>query len=279
MSLPYYRWFPGDYIRDTRRLTMMQHGAYRLLIDEYMVSGKALPNDLPALYRICGAVSGEEQVAVRYALEEFFTLAGPVWRHKRCEDEIAHQNERSELARKSVQAREMRKHPPSAPATTPTQQITSNDDRTMIERSIARSSNQNQNQNQITEGEDKKESRQGKSGVRPPLDVPEWIPRGAWQDWHAYRLARKGWTRRAQELSLQTLEQLRDSGHDPQRVIDQSIERGWSGLFPITGNHARLPPPAQSKAAAWVASLREPDANTFDLETIDAPTSPRRLGA
>jgi uncharacterized protein YdaU (DUF1376 family) len=277
MSLPYYRWFPGDYIRDTRRLTMMQHGAYRLLIDEYMVSGKALSNDLPALYRICCAVSGEEQVAVRYALEEFFVLAGPVWKHKRCEDEIAHQSERSELARKSVQAREMRKHRLLETTPTPTQQITSNDDRTMIERSIARSSNQNQNQ--ITEEEDKKESPQGKSGGRPPLDVPEWIPKGAWQDWHAYRLARKGWTRRAQELSLQTLEQLRDSGHDPQRVIDQSIERGWSGLFPIAGTHARLPPPAQSKAAAWVASLREPDSHAFDLETINAPASPRRLGA
>jgi len=95
---------------------------------------------------------------------------------------------------------------------------------------IERSSNQNQNQ--IRE-EEKKESRQGKSGVRPPLDLPEWLSAGSWQDWHAYRLARKGWTRRAQELSLQTLAQLRNDGHDPQRVIDQSIERGWSGLFPV----------------------------------------------
>ena len=267
MSLPYYRWFPGDYIRDTRRLTMMQHGAYRLLIDEYMVSGKALPNDLPALYRICGAVSGEEQVAVRYALEEFFALAGPVWKHKRCEDELAHQGERSKAAKDSAERRWR-----------PTQ-LDANAMRTHSEGISERNANQNQNQNQITEEEEKKESPQGKSGVRPPLDVPEWIPNGAWQDWHAYRLARKGWTRRAQELSLQTLEQLRDSGHDPQRVIDQSIERGWSGLFPIAGTHPHLPPPAQSKAAAWVASLREPDANTFDLETIDAPANPRRLGA
>lgn len=102
MSLPYYRWFPGDYIRDTRRLSMLQHGAYRQLIDEYMVTGKPLPNDLPALYRICGAVSGEEHAAVRYVLEEFFRLTGPVWRHKRCDDEIARQSERSASAQASA---------------------------------------------------------------------------------------------------------------------------------------------------------------------------------
>lgn len=105
MSSPYYRFFPGDYIRDTRRLSMLQHGAYRLLIDEYMVTGKPLPNDLPALYRICGAVSGEEHAAVRYVLEEFFRLAGPVWRHKRCDDEIGRQSERAASAQASASKR------------------------------------------------------------------------------------------------------------------------------------------------------------------------------
>jgi len=102
MSLPYYRWFPGDYIRDTRRLSMLQHGAYRLLLDEYMVTGKPLPNDLPALYRICGAVSGEEHSAIRYVLEEFFRLDGPVWKHKRCDDELSRQSERAASARDSA---------------------------------------------------------------------------------------------------------------------------------------------------------------------------------
>jgi hypothetical protein len=113
------------------------------------------------------------------------------------------------------------------------------------------------------------------------LAVPDWVPAKEWADWNSYRGARKGWTARARELSLATLDALRDAGHDPVAVINQSIERGWSGLFPIAGTHAhaRLPPPAQSKAAAWVASLREPDSHAFDLETINAPASPRRLGA
>jgi uncharacterized protein YdaU (DUF1376 family) len=105
MSLAYYRWFPGDYIRDTRRLTMLQHGAYRMLLDEYMVSGKPLPNDLSSLYRVCLAFSGEEQAAVRYVLEEFFRLDGPLWRHKRCDEELAHQEHRVEAAKKSINAR------------------------------------------------------------------------------------------------------------------------------------------------------------------------------
>ncbi|MEB3211288.1 MAG: DUF1376 domain-containing protein [Leptolyngbyaceae bacterium] len=137
--MQYYRWFPGDYIRDTRRLTMLQHGAYRILLDEYMVGGKPLPNDLPTLYRVCMALSGEEQAAVRYVLEEFFRLDGPHWKHKRCDEELAHQRERSDAAKRSVAARESRRQVIERSSNDP-----SNVDRTIIERSIERSSIQNQ---------------------------------------------------------------------------------------------------------------------------------------
>jgi len=208
VSLPYYRWFPGDYIRDTRRLTMLQHGAYRLLIDEYMVAARPLPNDLPALYRICGAVSGEEQVAVRYALEEFFVLSGPVWRHKRCDEELEHQDARSKSAKDSATRR----------------WAGANADANVMRTHSVGNAIQNQNQNQK-----EKEKRRGAS--RPLL--PDWLSEDVWSDWHQYRNARKGWTPKARELSLGTLADLRDAGHDPRAVVNQSIERGWTGLFPV----------------------------------------------
>lgn len=145
MSLAYYRWFPGDYLRDTRRLTMLQHGAYRLLLDEYMTTGRPLGNDLPALYRVCMALSGEEQAAVRYVLEEFFVLQGPAWMHRRCEAELVHQRGRSEAAKASVAMREAKRTLIGRTSNDPSNDP-SNDDRTMIERSIERSSIQNQNQ-------------------------------------------------------------------------------------------------------------------------------------
>src|SRR5574343_2008130 len=95
LAFPYYRFFPGDYLRDTRRLTLLQHGAYHLLIHDYMAGGQPLRGDLDAMCRICGALSGEERAAVEYVLSEFFTRDGPAWRHKRCDAELNRQTERS----------------------------------------------------------------------------------------------------------------------------------------------------------------------------------------
>lgn len=100
MSFPYYRFFVGDYDRDTRHLSMLQHGAYRLLIDAYMAHGP-LPNDLNRLYRTCGAFNAEERSAIELVLGEFFRLEGPVWRHKRCDAEILWQTAKHESSLKA----------------------------------------------------------------------------------------------------------------------------------------------------------------------------------
>lgn len=79
-----------------------------------------------------------------------------------------------------------------------------------------------------------------------PLVIPEWLPADAWQDWHGYRNARKGWTHKARALSLRTLAELWAAGHDPRAVIEQSIERGWTGLFPVhSAQSARAGPAAK----------------------------------
>ncbi len=74
---------------------------------------------------------------------------------------------------------------------------------------------------------------QKRAGRASPPVLPDWLPPEAWADWHGFRNARKGWTAKARELSLRTLADLKAQGHDPRKVIEQSIERGWTGLFPI----------------------------------------------
>jgi hypothetical protein len=71
------------------------------------------------------------------------------------------------------------------------------------------------------------------------LTLPDWLSAEAWAQWHAYRNARKGWTRHAQQLSLNTLTKLRRKGHDPTAVIERSIERGWTGLFELNDEVTR----------------------------------------
>ena len=89
------------------------------------------------------------------------------------------------------------------------------------------------------------------SGARPgaPTSLPRppgnadpsssWLPPLVWADWNAYRASSKGWTKRAAQLSLRTLVQLHAEGNNPKAVIEQSIERGWTGLFPVKGERAK----------------------------------------
>lgn len=77
---------------------------------------------------------------------------------------------------------------------------------------------------------DKKRSKEGKGAASP---LPVWLPENVWADWHSFRNSRKGWTAKARELSLRTLTDLHERGFDPRAVVNQSIERGWTGLFPI----------------------------------------------
>lgn len=77
----FYKRFPADYAKKTARLTLAQHGAYTLLLDELYTSEAGLPNDLDALYRICRAMKRDEQEAVRTVVERFFPVAEDGLRH------------------------------------------------------------------------------------------------------------------------------------------------------------------------------------------------------
>ena len=87
---PYYvKLHLGDYARDADHLSLLQEGAYLRLMRWYYSTARPIPNDLERIYRRCMASSIEEQHAVRIILEEFFVLDGPVWKHKRIEQELA----------------------------------------------------------------------------------------------------------------------------------------------------------------------------------------------
>lgn len=80
------------------------------------------------------------------------------------------------------------------------------------------SDNQNQNQNQTSpNGEDAN-----------PFAGEAW---DAWIEMR--RKARKVPTERAVKLAIAKLAKLRDAGHEPNDVLDQSTMNGWTGLFEI----------------------------------------------
>mgnify|MGYP001207948499 CR=1 FL=1 len=79
--------------------------------------------------------------------------------------------------------------------------------------------------------------------ISAKLVIPNWLPKESWQLWDRFRkrVSGKAWTTDAKQLSIESLQQLVESGHDPTACIKQSIERGWTGLFaprsPISDKH------------------------------------------
>lgn len=90
------------------------------------------------------------------------------------------------------------------------------------------------------------------TGARPSratddLILPDWLPKDVWDEWHEFRktVSGKAWTLSAQRKSLATLKRLQEKGQDPKAVVDQSIERAWTGLFDVKGERFN----GQTKAA------------------------------
>ena len=88
MSRPWYSFYPADYGRDTGHLTLVEHGAYRVLMDHYCATETPLPDDEQRLFRLTRVKNTPEKQAVRFVLKEFFRLEADGWRHKRIDAEI-----------------------------------------------------------------------------------------------------------------------------------------------------------------------------------------------
>lgn len=86
----FYKHFLGDYARDTKGLSLIEHGAYRVLLDHVYATEERLPDDALALYRIAGAMTAAERKAVDKVAQLFFPVNGDGRRcNKRAEQELA----------------------------------------------------------------------------------------------------------------------------------------------------------------------------------------------
>jgi len=93
MKNPWSAFYWLDYAGDTRHLSMLEHGAYLLLLSHYYVTGKPLARDVSVLYRICGAVIHRDMAAIDSVLAQFFKLQQDGWHNKRADEELARRDE------------------------------------------------------------------------------------------------------------------------------------------------------------------------------------------
>ena len=98
----YFELYPGDYRRDTARLSLAEHGVYLLLLADYYASETPLPADIVALCRIAGAQGASEQRAVKSVADQFFPVGDDGLRHNsRADREIAKAQKRINAARRN----------------------------------------------------------------------------------------------------------------------------------------------------------------------------------
>ena len=137
MADPYYPFYPGDYQRDTRGLTLIENGAYRVLLDEYYMNGP-ISSDLDRIYRIVGAINEDERQAVNFVIKKYFVNENGFLRNKRADNErekrdkfLKSQTEKSALgvkARRSTRGSTRRSTPrltPPSPSPSPSSSLSS----------------------------------------------------------------------------------------------------------------------------------------------------------
>lgn len=94
----------GDYHKKAGRLTMLEHGAYTLLMDA-CYDRERFPTKEEAL-DWCWARSAEETAAVEFVLSKFFTLEDGVYKQTRIQEEIDAYHAQAEKNREIALARE-----------------------------------------------------------------------------------------------------------------------------------------------------------------------------
>lgn len=201
MAINWYAHHLGDYSKKTRHLTILEHGAYRLLLDLYYINGGPIKDDKKSIYRACGASSTGERRAIDRVLDQFFELSDDgFWKNSRASVEISKQNEIKEIRKKNgakAHAREHAKAPAKAYTTIPT---------TTVERDIP---------------------------VAPSnLKIPDWVPKTELRDYLAVRekIPECGNSKEEINAILSTLQLLEMRGANIGQVLRDATSGRWKTL-------------------------------------------------
>jgi uncharacterized protein YdaU (DUF1376 family) len=107
--LHYYQHNISDYRADTGHLTLLEHGCYHQLLDQYYLNEEPLPLDIDKIFRLLTARTQDEKNAIKNVLKDFFVETEAGFIQRRCDNEIKFYHERIDSAaaagRKSAEKR------------------------------------------------------------------------------------------------------------------------------------------------------------------------------
>lgn len=95
----YYQFNIADYRKDTGHLSLLEHGIYRQLLDEYYLNQK--PIETQQVIRRLSIKTQEEKTALENVLNDFFNMSecGKFYTKKRCDKEINDYLKKAEVSR------------------------------------------------------------------------------------------------------------------------------------------------------------------------------------
>jgi len=204
----YFKFNIGDYHKKAGRLSMLQHGAYTLLIHACYDREK-FPTEEEAI-DWCWASSPEEVAAVKFVLTKFFTLEDDRYVQARIEQEIVAYHERSETNRAIAIKREASK-------------LTKRDDKST---------------NRAEDDTNRERSVQGRAPNHKPitknqetkkiLERPEGLSEDVWSDFLAFRKSIKAPLTQTAVKMIQS--QAEQAGWTIEQALTESMTRGWRGF-------------------------------------------------
>jgi uncharacterized protein YdaU (DUF1376 family) len=90
-----------NYAKTTAHLSMIEHGAYRLLLDHYMQTGGKLKANEEQLLRVCRAFAREEKQALLSVLGQFFEQSDGHYIHAHADEALAKRSKLAEIRAKA----------------------------------------------------------------------------------------------------------------------------------------------------------------------------------
>lgn len=213
----YYKRNIGDYAKKAGRLSMLEHGAYTLLIDA-CYDRERFPT-LDEALDWCWARSDDEKQAVMFVLSKFFEVQDGVYVQNRIAEEIAAYIKNAETNKRIATEREQKRKSGTRTVHEPSP---------YVNEPPPNQEPLTKNQEQRTNNQDIKDKPQAARATRSVISRPDDVDEQVWNDWLATRKVKKapvtqtaldGIHREAQKAGL-TLE----------AALQTMCERGWQGF-------------------------------------------------
>lgn len=222
----------GDWIAGTALLSPTERGVYMDLLVRYYKEERPIMQ--VECKRIARAYAPHEADAMQYVLETFFTLEDGVYRHSRCDEEIAKAAATAEKRKKAANARWTRDSKPKIEHN----ECECSADGMQTECTCMSTCNANgmltNNHKPITNNhkeekkETKKKSAAPKAPKAAPVEKPEGVSDELWAEWYAHKKRKSGSV--TQRMLDGLIREAGKAGITVAEAMEYQLEKGWTGF-------------------------------------------------